>query len=116
METLKGFKPKVANRAEMFDTYKNYLLAGYILKYDCGYTDFIEVIDRNNCPNGLMGNVNPKAEHKLPKLLPQLDAAIKALEINEYDYIVLIKTCSASGWGNYSAQLVYLEGETPFNP
>lgn len=116
METLKGFKPKVANRAEMVDTYKNYLLAGYILKYDGGATDFIEVIDRNNRPPGLTENVNSKAKHKLPKLLPQLEAAIKALENNEYDYIVLKKTCSGSGWGEYGAHLVYLEGETPFNP
>ena len=119
MERIEGFVPKKLSRTEMTKQYKELLMAGYILKYDGGAHDFIEKIDRNTFNDrgcDIMRNVGTMSPHKdqrLPKMYEQLEEAIKEIENDEY--LVIIKDCTSSGCSQYAAEIVYVEGETPLD-
>lgn len=106
---MENFKPKRAS--SIIAKYKNILMSGDIIKYDCGGTDYFVSIPReDNVPRNfkIKENVSNCSDY------PHLDACMDELkqvinELKKDGYIVKNVRCEYSGCCQYSAYLLYLE-------
>lgn len=100
---MKKFTPMKANAVN----YKKMLLEGYIIKFDGGGHDFIEVIERENMDNWtLEQNVGRNNGKHFPYAPFLVEKAVE--ELKAEGYIPVKKRCERCGCCQYCASYYYL--------
>lgn len=100
---MKKFIPQRADKIN----FKQMLLKGFIVKYDGGGHDFIEVIDRNADQWQLDKNVGScEGSHRYPYAPYLVEKAIE--ELKAEGYVVVKKMSESSGCCQYCASYYYL--------
>ena len=104
------FKPTKKNSFK--ETIKDYLLKGYVLRYDSQGENPLEVLSRD-CVKGLstMGNIgNPKG-YLVKNLFCAHSNLYEVMDELEAEYSVNKVSCTHSGCCQYATYGVYLDGE-----